>query len=279
MTQTQLEQKREKNRLYMREYSKRKKLEAKLEGKKSITFTGPDKDIVRETILNSARETNDLLDLYGTGQMFNKVRKEAKKINITSIDTGQSFNNSTLIKQAAKKDPKHVKEISFANYANTATEAEQKGTIWLDFCSAFSSPVIENLEIAQKAMKKKGYLYVTLMNGREQFMAKGTARRVTNKVFTALMKEILRENGITAKPCFNHEYKSSPNYEGRNKWKEVQMSVYGYKYTKNEAYIKRKEEKEAQANLKKLKSTYSKKEIRDMVKALEFAGYSINQPE
>lgn len=271
--------KREYMRTYMREYTKRKKLENKQKAKKSITFNSPDKDIVRNTILESARKTGDLLDLYGNGQMFQKVRNEAKKVKIISIDTGKNFNNSQEIRKAAKKYPKYIKEISFADYASNATEADQKGTIWLDFCSPFSNPVIENLKIAPKAMKKKGFLYVTLRNGREQFMAKGTARRVTNRVFTTLMKEILRENGINAQSHFNHTYNSSSVYQGKTQRKGVQMSVYGYKYTKNETFIKRKEQREKRAQQRKLKSMYTKKEIRNIIEALQLAGFSVKEPQ
>jgi hypothetical protein len=263
-------------RKYMREYTKRKRLKAKLKAKESTIFVGPDKDLIRNTILESMRKTGDGLDLLGNGQMFEKVKKEAKNVNITSIDTGEGFNNNTYIKKMTKKYPGQVQQISFADYANNATEAEQKGTIWLDVCGAFSDKMITNLEVAPKAMKKKGNIFITLMHGREQFMVKETSRRVTNKVIINTIKEVLREGGVKTNLIFKHDYKSSADYKGKNKWKTFQMTTYGLKYTKNEAYIKAKAKREAQAQLKAIKAKYTKKEIDNMVKALQLAGYSIN---
>lgn len=266
---------------YMRDWYRKNKASSKQKnkqsGKQSIKFSGKEKSIVRDTILASAKKTGDMLDFYGaSGEMYKKVKKEAPKVKITSIDSGKDFNNTEAL-QKLFKGKKDLQVTCFENYARTATEKEQKGTIWLDYCGPMSSMAIQDLEIAYKAMKKSGYIYITFLKARESFMAKDTAREVVNEIIPKIIQKTLKKTGIKTKAIFNHEYQSTPDYAEREVNRHVPMGVYGFKYTKDEAFIKRLAKKTQKKEAEKIKSMYTRKQINEMVNALNIIGYTITK--
>lgn len=269
--------KKEYMRIYMQEYAKRRK-EKKAnatpitKAAPSVKFNGDEKKKVRETVLSYAKKTGDLLDFYGTsGEMYHEAKK-LKNLNVLSIDDGRSFGNAKELKKIFKKNP-DTKLTSLKSLIENATEEDQKGTIWADYCGPLSSKTREDLKNIHPIMKNKGYFFITLLRGRETLMGAGTDRDVINAVTQKFIKKDLKEAGINVKRIFHHEYKSIPEYEGRSKFGVTPIGVDGYKYTKDVAYIKRMQKK----NQKKAESMLSKKQIKNMMKQLAKCGYTITQ--
>lgn len=246
-------------------------------GRKAIKFTSAGKEQVRQQILKSAKETGDLFELFGaSGENYHKVRKEAPKVNITSIDSGKDFKNEEALRKLFKK-LEGCKVSTIKDHAKTATTADQKGTLWFDYCGPMSNAAIEDIEIAHKIMKHKGYFYITLLKARESFMAKDTAREVINEIIPLIIKKTFAKSGIKARPFYHHEYQSAPDYSTRKTNRTVPMGVYGFKFIKDEAFIKRAEKKTQKENEKKIKSIYTAKQIKEMVNTLNTIGYTITK--
>ena len=239
----------------------------------NIKFNGSEKEMVRNTVLKCAKKTKDLFDFYGgSGEMYHLANK-VKNLNITSIDDGRSFNNQKELTELFK-NLKGTKLTSLETVLSNATEADQKGTIWLDYCGPLSTTTRNDLRNLYPIMKKKGYFFITLLKGRETIMSAGTDREIIDAITQSYIKKDLKEAGVKITPMFSHEYKSIPEYEGRKIKGATPIGVYGFKYTKDEAKIKRLMKKKANA----LKSLYSVKQTKDMIKALETLGYIVNSP-
>lgn len=261
------------NRDKWREYAQKRKAEkSTFTPKNDIKFNGNEKEMVRNTVLKYAKETGDLLDMYGaSGEMFNKVRKEAKRVNITSIDDGRSFKNKGKLKSTFNHT-KGTMFTSLSNYINKATDENRKGTIWLDYCGPLSNETRNDLRKLYGITKSKGYLFITLLKARETYLPAGTDREMYDAMSQAFIKKDLKSAGIKITPIFQYEYKSIPEYQTRKKGGPSPIGVYGYKYTKDENFVKRLLAREAKA----VKSMFSKKQIKNMIQALEKLGYQIS---
>lgn len=261
------------NKHKWREYAQRKKQNV-IPTKNDIKFNNKEKEMVRDVILKCAKETKDLLDFYGaTGEMYNKVKKEAKQVNVTSIDDGRSFKNKGTLQTKFKKT-KGTIFTSLSNYIKKATDADRKGTIWLDPCGPLNSELRNDLRKLYTITKKNGYLFITLLKARETYLPAGTDREMYDAITQAFIKKDLAEAGIKITKFFYHEYKSIPEYQARVGTGTSPIAVYGYKYTKDENKVARILAKEA----KEVKSMFTKKQIGNMIQALEKLGYQISNP-
>ena len=198
--------------------------------KVKIRFDNQHKSIVRNMVLRYAKKTEDLGDFYGTGGMYDLVKRRAPDVDILSIDTGHDFKNKKELKKTFLKRP-GTRMISFRNLAKE--ESTKKATWWLDYCGSFSNQTIEDIHAAPKVMKRKGYVFITLQKARECFMSKGTSRKIINKIILQMMEQTFKEVGIKVKLFWSYEYKSIPRYEGREKVNiRIPMETYGFRYVK-----------------------------------------------
>lgn len=200
--------------------------------KQNIIFSAPIKiNEVYAQILTSVIETGDIGGLYGNGGDYEYMKLHAPSAKRLFLDDGRSLDNEEILKEKFANMP-DCKFISFRDQAKTGTEAERKGTWFIDYCGQFSTSLKEDLKIIDKVLKDKGYIYITIMKGREDLLPAGTDRMVIDEAIDISFAKLLKSAGLKATPHYKIEYPSTPEYEGRKTCRPTIMGVYGFKYSK-----------------------------------------------
>jgi hypothetical protein len=178
---------------------------------KDIEFNGLKKKEIRDYILKYAKQAKSFLDLYGNGEMYRIAKKN--RVNILSIDDGRDFNNGDKLKKELVGKDKMF--ISIRNLCKTSTR--KHNVIWLDYCGPLSPTVWKDLTVLPAIMEKRGKLFVTYREGRENMLPKGTMREVINKVYGEITMTVLKEAGLEVKQIGKEVYISNPQYDTRKK--------------------------------------------------------------
>jgi hypothetical protein len=188
-----------------------------------LNFDSDEKIEVRDFIVSHVKKCRRYLDFYGNGDMYKIVRRRTNT-KVISIDCDPDKK-----KELNHKDTLFIDLKSFCNSYNRKFDC-----IWLDYCGSFSQSIVDDLEELYKVMAKKGYLFFTFFVGRENFMPKGTVRKVVDLGTEALIKQLFRANGYNVRKFYYLKYHSTPEYVKGNRKKiaSTLMHVYGFTWTK-----------------------------------------------
>jgi hypothetical protein len=199
-----------------------------------LKFNGKEKQYVRSIVYKmGAAKTGDVVEFFGaTGEFYHYIKQIAPQCKILSIDTGHDFKNKAILKEKFKTLPGTM----LTSYEKLAKrkDIEKIGTHWLDYCGPWGNKVEKDIKALREIIKNEGYVFVTLLLGREKFMAKGTNRQLVNEIAQKKLAMEFYKNGINVKPIFEFTYSSKPDYEGRTRLGGSSLVVFGFQTKKVE---------------------------------------------
>lgn len=195
--------------------------------KELIDYESEEKAIIRRKIAETINEeyrkdnTTACLDLFGGGESYEYFTTHTKA-RILSID------DNPIIGKRMKKLP-GTRNISIADLCK---EGREKLNIhFLDFCGVLGYKMIEDLMLLPKIMTEKGFLFITLRNGRETPFGKGTMREAVEIGLSGMIEKIFARNSIKMTKITAVKYTSFAKTEGERISKAgTSMKVYKFRW-------------------------------------------------